>query len=291
MIWAISMEHNGMLVKDYLMSVQGFSRRLLKAVKFQGGSILVNGENATVRRVLMVGDEIAIVLPEETKGTFMEAENLPLEIVYEDNDVLVINKPAKIASIPSLHHSSGTIANGILGYYRAHNLTYTVHIVTRLDRDTSGLLLVAKHRFSHSLLSKDQKQGKVNRSYYAIIEGYFTGTQGTIDAPIGRRENSIIERMVRDDGQRAVTHYKLMMEAGQFSLLDVKLETGRTHQIRVHFSNLGYPLVGDDLYGGNNDKINRQSLHCKTLEFTQPMTKERLSFKCEMPQDMRELLK
>ncbi|MRH43399.1 RluA family pseudouridine synthase [Aquibacillus halophilus] len=280
-----------MMVKEYLRVVGGLSRRLVKAVKFQGGNLTINGEFSTVRKKLTIGDELIVTFPQETKGSFMHPEHIPLDIVYEDADVMVINKPAHIATIPSLHHTSGTIANGLLGYYEKHNLTYTVHIVTRLDRDTSGLLLVAKHRFSHSILSKEQKLGSVNRSYFAIVEGTMNQKQGTIDAPIARKDDSIIERMVKDGGQHAITHYQVLEETDLYSLVDVRLETGRTHQIRVHFSHIGHPLVGDDLYGGSINHLDRQALHCKSLEFTQPITKQRLHFKSQLPLEMRSLLK
>ncbi|MDL4842938.1 RluA family pseudouridine synthase [Aquibacillus rhizosphaerae] len=279
-----------MLLREYLSQVGGFSRRIIKVVKFQGGSLLVNGEIATVRRMLKVGDEVDVIFPVETRGAFMKPENMTLDIIYEDQDVMVINKPAGIATIPSLHHPSGTIANGILGYYEAKQIAYTVHIVTRLDRDTSGLLLIAKHRFSHSLLSSDQKQGKVNRRYFAIIEGGMSQVSGVIDAPIARHPDSIIERVVADDGQRAVTHYHVEKESESHSLLDVKLETGRTHQIRVHFSYLGFPLAGDDLYGGSKAHINRQALHCRSLTFTHPISRKELFFSSPIPEDMSNII-
>lgn len=289
MKFTISKQQEGMLVREFLLE-KGFSRRIIKAIKFQGGSLLVNGEFCTVRRKLEESDELVVVLPQETRGAYLKPEKLPLTIVYEDEDVLVIDKPPGIATIPSLHHTSGTIANGILGYYEDLRLSYTVHIVTRLDRDTSGLLLVAKHRFSHSILSKDQKQGLVNRSYYAVIEGQLEKKKGTIDAPIARKGDSIMERMVKEGGQRAITHYKVAKETPSYSLIDIKLETGRTHQIRVHFSYLGHPLIGDDMYGGNKEIIARQALHCKSLAFTQPMTKVRIDLQSQLPEDMSRVI-
>ncbi|MCT2535665.1 RluA family pseudouridine synthase [Aquibacillus koreensis] len=289
MKWIVAKEYDDILLREYLLQIRGLSRRILKVVKFKGGDLLVNGESSSVRRKLHTDDVVEVVLPPEERGASMEPEDIPLDIVYEDDDVLVINKPPGMATIPSLNHTTGSLANGILGYYEKHNLNYTVHVVTRLDRDTSGLLLVAKHRYSHSILSRDQKEGTVNRRYYAVIQGELEEKQATIDAPIGRKPGSIIERMVTDEGQRSVTHYNVVETSPYYSLLDVKLETGRTHQIRVHFAYLGYPLVGDNLYGGNTEKLKRQALHCKSLAFYQPITRERLTFKCKMPEDMRSL--
>ncbi|SDL97748.1 RluA family pseudouridine synthase [Sediminibacillus halophilus] len=290
MNWKITAEHEGMLIKEYLQQIQGFSRRILRSVKFGGGSILKNGQPVTVRQTLAAGDELAVVFPPEKRGSHLIGEDIPLDIVYEDEDILVLNKPAGIVTIPSMLHPTGTIANALIGYYERLGLTYTVHVVTRLDRDTSGLLLVAKHRFSHSLLFEKQKSGSVNRSYYALVEGELKTESATIDAPIAKKETSMIEREVIADGKHAVTHYQVIRHTAGGSLVDVRLETGRTHQIRVHFSHIGHPLMGDDLYGGHKDKIDRQALHCKTLTFQHPATGERLEFSAPMPDDMKELL-
>lgn len=291
MKWTIQKEHDGMLIKEYLYQVRGFSRRMIKVAKFEGGKILVNGEFSTVRRVLETGNVLEVIFPPENRGAFLKPEHVPLDVLYEDEDVLVINKPAGMATIPSRHHLSGTLANGVLGYYEMRKLPYTVHIVTRLDVYTSGLVLVAKHRFSHSTLSKDQKQGLVNRRYSAIISGEMEKNKGILDGPIGRKPGSIIERIVVEGGQHATTHYQVDKVLEGYSLVDVKLETGRTHQIRVHFSHSGHALLGDDLYGGSKALIGRQALHCKSLAFTQPTTNEQLSFTCELPEDMMKLIK
>ncbi|QTN01391.1 RluA family pseudouridine synthase [Sediminibacillus dalangtanensis] len=279
-----------MLIKEYLQQIQGFSRRILRSVKFGGGAILKNGQPVTVRHELAAGDVLAVVFPPEKRGSHLIGEDIPLDIVYEDEDILVLNKPAGVVTIPSMLHPTGTIANALIGYYERLGLTYTVHVVTRLDRDTSGLLLVAKHRFSHSLLFEKQKAGSVNRSYYALVEGELETESATIDAPIAKKETSMIEREVVAEGKRAVTHYQVIRHTAGGSLVNVRLETGRTHQIRVHFAHIGHPLMGDDLYGGHEDKIERQALHCKTLAFQHPATGERLEFSAPMPEDMKKLL-
>ena len=216
----------------------------------------------------------------------MRPEHLPLKIVYEDEAILVIDKRAGMATIPSIHHPSQTVATAVLAYYERRNIPFTVHIVTRLDRETSGLVLVAKHRYSHSLLSMEQINGSIERGYDAIVEGVLEQPDGVIDAPIGRKEGSIIERTVRADGKKAITHYETVQQTKTHSLINVKPETGRTHQIRVHFSFIGHPLAGDDLYGGSRDIINRQALHCSTIRFLHPLTKKRMEFHASLPNDM-----
>lgn len=288
--WTITNEYDGMLVRDYLQQVQGVSRRILKEVKFAGGEIRVNGKAQSVRFSLGTGDQLELKLPPETIGTCMYPETMPLSVVYEDDGVLVIDKPAGIATIPSMNQPSGTIANGVLAYYKQQRIPFTVHVVTRLDRDTSGLLLIAKHRYSHSLLSRLQREGKVKRHYQAIVEGTLPMNQGTINKPIGRKQGSIIERTVTETGKQAITHYHVIQETAAHSLVDVNLETGRTHQIRVHFSHIGHPLVGDDLYGGTSNVIDRQALHCYQIEFEHPFTREVMRFNSAIPEDMNRLI-
>ncbi|RLL45074.1 RluA family pseudouridine synthase [Oceanobacillus piezotolerans] len=290
MKWVISQEHHKMLVRDYLKDVGRFSRRILIDVK-KNGKILVNGLERTVRHVLLEGDQLQVVFPPETIGTYMKKENIPLNIVYEDEAVVVIDKPAGIPTIPSLHHPAASLANGLLAYYEKMDIPYTVHVVTRLDRDTSGLVLIAKHRYSHSLLAASQKSGKIKRKYQAIVEGIPAEKEGKIDAPIGRKKDSIIERMVLETGKPALTHYRRLNTYTSHSLLDIQLETGRTHQIRVHFAYLHHPLAGDDLYGGQTNIINRQALHCYELTFEHPFSHEMIQITSNLPDDMLSALK
>lgn len=290
MKWTITNEYNGMSIHDYLRSVHSFSRRLLKNVKEVPENIQVNGVNQTVRGTLAVGDMLAVIFPPEKTGVGLTPEDIPLSIIYEDDDVLVIDKPAGIATIPSFKHVNGTIANAVLGHYKQQHIPYTVHIVTRLDRDTSGLMLIAKHQYSHSLLAKDQKTRKINRNYCAIVEGNIHPKQGTIDANIGRKEGSIIERKVVGTGKKAITHYRVEQESSKYALVNIELETGRTHQIRVHFSHIGHSLAGDDLYGGQTENIDRQALHCQALTFSHPFTKKVMQFHSAPPTSFIQLI-
>ncbi|MFA1818929.1 RluA family pseudouridine synthase [Virgibacillus oceani] len=291
MEWVIDKAHDGMMIRDYLQSVHGFSQRIIKAVKFDGGHITVNASSVTVRYRLTSGDRLNVQFPPEKKGAHMLPEDLDLHIVYEDMDILVIDKQPGIPVIPSFQHLTGTVANAVLGHYEKKQIPFTIHTVTRLDRDTSGLMLIAKHRYSHSILAGFQKSGSIKRSYQAIIEGRLSEKEGTIDLPIGREEGSIIERAVTANGKSAVTHYKVIQDFFDCALIQVQLETGRTHQIRVHFSHLGHPLLGDTLYGGKAGQMNRQALHCDEISFPHPATKNIVRFESSLPNDMEKVIK
>jgi len=279
-----------MFIYDYLQKVHSFSRRIITAIKFDGGKILVNGSPQTVRYCLATGDLLTVVFPPEMIGNNLTPEEVPLDIVYEDEDIIVINKMAGIATMPSINHQSGTIANGLLYYYQENHIPYTIHVVTRLDRDTSGLMLIAKHRYSHSLLAKSQIQGKIERSYKAVIDGYLEQKRGEINARIARKENSIIERTVSERGKKAVTYYEVVAEQQNKSLVDIVLGTGRTHQIRVHFSHINHPLIGDDLYGRAHSQIDRHALHCERLSFEHPLSKRKITLHMPIPADMNRLI-
>lgn len=283
-------KYEGMLVREFLLAEKGISRRALVDIKFAGGDILINGNHVTVRESLHVGDSVTIMFPPEQRNDTIISENLPLDIVYEDEYILVINKPPYMASIPSREHHSNTLANALLYYYDQIRLCATIHIVNRLDRDTSGLLIVAKNSHVHHLFSLEQKKGTIQRQYDAIVHGIIEDSNGIVNAPIGRKETSIIEREVRADGQQAVTHYEVLKAFKDRTWVSLKLETGRTHQIRVHMSYLGHPLLGDKLYGGRDDQIPRQALHSKSLKFYHPLLEKELEFVAPLPDDMRKLV-
>lgn len=290
MHWIIEEKYKDMLVREYLLNVRAFSRTILKAIKFDGGSILVNEQQTDVRYKLKTGDRLKVSFPAESKGEYMWPEPIPLKIVFEDDDILIVDKQPGIATIPSFNHKGGTLANGILNHYQKNKIPYTVHVVTRLDRDTSGLLLVAKHRYSHSLIWKKQKNERaVKRKYLAAVHGHLESKEGTINAPIGRHPESIIQRMVTPEGKEAITHYQVLHEIEDYSLIKVELETGRTHQIRVHFSHLGHPLLGDTLYGGTTKYCHRQALHCCELLINHPTLGEEMIFSTEWPEDLNHL--
>lgn len=291
MKWIIKEEQAGMLIRDFLQQVGGFSRRILIAAKSAEGNILLNGVKQTVRGQLQAGDVLEVKLPPEPVSKWLFPESLELSIVYEDEAVLVINKPAGMPTLPSPKYKSGTVANGVLAHYEKIGNPHTIHVVTRLDKDTSGLLLIAKDRLGHSLLAKSQQQFTIKRKYLAIVEGEMAEDEGKINAPIGRKPGSIVERVVTEIGKPAVSRYKVKQRLDEHTLLEVELETGRTHQIRVHFSHIHHPLLGDDLYGGKKDYLNRQALHCHEISFLHPFTRKLHTTNARLPEDMEQAMK
>ncbi|MCA1059473.1 RluA family pseudouridine synthase [Rossellomorea aquimaris] len=286
--WSIPSTYEGKLMREFLMDQQ-ISKRTLTSVKFDGGSITINGKEENVRYPLSSGDLLKVSFPVEKPSKTLVAEDIPLSILYEDNDVLVVDKPWGMKTIPTKDEPTGSLANAILGYFEVKDIMSTVHIVTRLDKDTSGLVLVAKHRHVHHLFSLQQKEREIQRTYEAFAEGELD-ISGMIEERIGRKSDSIIEREVRSDGQFALTHYRVVEQFLDFAHIELRLETGRTHQIRVHMSFIGHPLAGDDLYGGSVKLIGRQALHCRRLHFFHPIRKSWLSLEVPMPSDMRALL-
>jgi 23S rRNA pseudouridine1911/1915/1917 synthase len=288
--WEVSKEEVGMTIKEFLKAHQ-ISKAALTDIKFSGGKILVNAEEMNVRYSLKIGDQLSVIFPLEMPSEGLLGESIPLEIIFEDEFVLVVNKPAFMNTIPSREHPTGSLANALLGYYKEIGLLAATHIVTRLDRNTSGLVLVAKHRHVHHLLSEQQKSGLVKRTYVALVHGRLMEDVGTIKVPIGRKSVSIIEREVSDSGQYACTHFRVLERMDRFTYVELQLETGRTHQIRVHMSYLGHPLLGDDLYGGSLDLMNRQALHCREVVFIHPFTGEEMMFEVPVAGDMDKLIK
>ncbi|WP_078382806.1 RluA family pseudouridine synthase [Sutcliffiella halmapala] len=288
--YVIEQQDKGKLLREFLKEKR-ISKSALTEIKFYGGGLFVNDEPVTVRYLLKAGDQIVVQFPKETPSEDLQPEEIPLDIVYEDDYVLVIDKPPAIASIPSREHRSGTLANALLHYYQSKGYESTIHIVTRLDRDTSGLMLIAKHRHAHHLFSLQQREYGIKRRYEAIAHGLVQQSNGRIDAPIGRKDSSIIEREVREDGQKAITNYQVLGRSQAFTHVSLHLETGRTHQIRVHMAYLGHPLAGDNLYGGKKKDIKRQALHSCELSFYHPSAEKTFTFHSKLPKDMMGLLK
>lgn len=281
------------ILRDFLATKE-ISKRTLTAVKYEGGQLLVNEVERDVRYELKIGDRVKVLFPPEKLSDGLVAEEGNLEILYEDAAVLLIEKPSGQSTIPSFGHRFGTIANFLAGKFKNEQIPATVHVVTRLDHHTSGLLCVAKNRHIHHLLSKQLTNEMFQRSYEAIVEGHIETDKFTINEPIGRKDGSIIERIVRQDGQYAKTNVCVLerfeVDGHPFTHVRLTLETGRTHQIRVHMKWLGHPLAGDDLYGGKRTYISRQALHCTSLSFLHPITKEDLLFKSTIGQDMQNML-
>lgn len=269
----------------------GISKRTLASVKYGGGQILVNGNEVTVRHPLEAGDAVTVVFPLEELGKGLQAEHGELKIVFEDEALLIVDKPPSQNTIPSREHPTGSLANIVAGHFKKHRIPATLHIATRLDRDTSGLVCIAKNRHIHHMISIQQQEKRMSRRYEALVHGRLQQEEFMITAPIGRKNTSIIEREVREDGQFAETEVKLVKAYADFSHVELKLNTGRTHQIRVHLAHVGHTLVGDDLYGGTRDWIGRQALHCRRLELFHPVTGKALSFESPNREDMAALIR
>lgn len=262
MKFLIKLEDNGTLLRDFLIK-QKISKKSIKAIKMKG-DILVNGVHQTVRYRLKYLDLIHLIWPIET--TAMIPYKYPLKIVYEDNDYLIIDKPAGLASIPNKRYPEKTLANALIYYYQQQNLSATIHLVNRLDKDTQGLMLVAKNRHAHYLLSKDIKQ--VKRVYHCLVEGNLKG-EGIINQSI-IKDDSSVKRLIAKNGKKALTYYRSLNVFNDKSLVECTLETGRTHQIRVHLCSIGHPLRGDSLYGSKY----RESYYLDSvyIEFIHPFT-------------------
>lgn len=286
-------EKEGQLLREALGNWR-ISKRALTAIKFEGGLLTVNGVEQNVRYPLASGDLVEVKFPPEEKSAGLVVEYDPLRIVYEDEAILVLDKPAHQSTIPSREHPTGSIANNVCGYFEQQGLASTVHIVTRLDRDTSGLLCIAKHAHIHHLTGLAQRSGDISREYEAIVHGHVEEDKQSILAPIGRKETSIIEREVRADGQFAHTDVTVLsrfdIQGEPVTHVRLKLYTGRTHQIRVHMAYLGHALLGDELYGGSRTYINRQALHCVSLQIQHPLNGKLLNFSSPLTDDMQRLL-
>lgn len=281
--WRVPKECTGQSVRDFLIKRGHFSRQLWKKVRLEG-CVELNQKKLGSRHPVQEGDQLKVYFPEESQGATMIPEAGPLSILYEDEDLIVLNKPSGIAVLPPIDKTKPSIANWLLAHYKEQDLPVTVHIVTRLDQYTSGLMVIAKHAYSHMLLTKKEKQ--ITRYYQAIVEGQVVEEYGEINRPIGRAEGSIIERAIVEEGKPSVTLYTVMDQNNKYSRLHLQLLTGRTHQIRVHMASLGHPLVGDTLYGASEtDLVDGQALHCARIEFIHPWTKEKLSFSANSPEE------
>lgn len=275
---------DNILAKNFLKSACGISSTHWKKIKFTG-NFSRNGEiiSHPARLIVHEGDILTWNL-EETSDII--PENIPIDIKYEDEFLLIVDKSKGMLVHPTHGEISGTLANAVMGYYKSIGLKIAFHPVHRLDRNTSGLILVVKAPELHHKLAPRGKK-LFERKYYAIVEGIVKEKSGTINLPIGRDETSIVKRMVRKDGQEAITHYETISVFDNMTLLKVTLQTGRTHQIRVHFSHIGHPLAGDDLYGGSREKIARHALHSAEISFTHPVSGKFIRVVSEIPSDMK----
>ena len=288
--YTIDNASTGLRIEQYLRR-RGYSYQNLARLKKMRESILLNGAWIYMRTAVKDGDILTVHIQEPESSPNIPPVKLPLDIVYEDEDIVVVNKPAGMPVHPSLNNYENSLANGLMYYYQEQGKPFIFRCTNRLDRDTSGLTVVAKHMVSSSILSSMGMRHEITREYLAIVRGALKPSEGTIDAPIGRTGSSLIERKIDfENGERAVTHYRVVEEQNGHSLVSLILETGRTHQIRIHMKYIGHPLVGDYLYNPDMEYIDRQALHSHRLSFTHPVTGEKMEFTAPLPTDMRKIL-
>ena len=284
--YQITAAEEGRKIGDFLRE-KGYSRHLLRQLKETEDGLLRNAQPTFTTVALKAGDRIRVRLLEKAEGSeaIMPAP-LPFEIVYEDEDLLVVNKPADMPIHPSFQNHGNTLADALTWHYQQHGEDFVYRCINRLDRDTTGLLIVAKHLLSASILYDMVGKREIHREYLAIVKG-IPPENGTISAPIGRKKGSAILREVNfETGEPAVTHFARLEIRNGLSLVSLKLETGRTHQIRVHMGYIGCPLIGDYLYYPECSRISRQALHSHRLSFLHPITGKALSFTAPLPEDM-----
>lgn len=276
----------GTEILSFLRS-RGFSRHILTGMKADKHAILLNSQRGYGHSLLKTGDQLQVRIQETESSSKIIPIQMEFSILYEDEDILVINKPANMPIHPSLGNYENTLANGVAFYYAQKGESFVYRCVNRLDRDTTGALILAKNALSAAILSRQMRNRQIRRTYLALVEG-IPPERGTVSAPIARVEGSTIEREVNyESGESAVTHFERLAVGNGCSLVELHLETGRTHQIRVHMKHLGYPLPGDYLYHPVYDRIRRQPLHSYQLSFTHPLTGDRMLFTAPVPDDFQ----
>lgn len=283
--YQITENEQGTTVLDFLRK-KGFSRHILSSMKADKEALTRNGQRIGGREQLLAGDYFRVRLLETVDSDGIVPVSMPLSILYEDEDILVINKPADMPVHPSIGNYTNTLANGVAAYLDAKDEHSPFRCINRLDRDTSGALILAKNAFSAAVLSTQMRNRQIRRTYLAVVEG-ITPPNGTISAPISRVDDSVIERHVDFlRGEPAVTHYERLEVKNEHSLLEIHLETGRTHQIRVHMGYIGHPLPADYLYHPEYDCFKRQPLHSLQLEFRHPVTDKPMCLLAPVSEDM-----
>ncbi len=277
-------------VKEVLKAEFSMSDRLLLKLK-KLDKIYLNGKVTSVNHPIVENDLIECHLDYDEDNSNIVPTKISINIIYEDEAYLVVNKPAGIPVHPSTDHYTDSLANGVIFYFNQIGLKKKIRPVNRLDKDTSGIVIFAKNEYIQECLIKQMKNKQFIKKYIAIVNGNLDNLEGIINAPIARKENSIIERCVSETGDTAITHYKVLKRNDNFDVIECILETGRTHQIRVHFAYLGHSLLSDTLYGVSSPLINRQALHAYEVEFIHPITKQKVKYIADIPDDFKNILK
>lgn len=281
----------GHKISEFLHS-KGYSNQNLIVLKRMPESILVNGVWVHLNQLLQQGDVLTVHITETEVSQKIPPVELPFPIIYEDEDLVVVNKPANMPIHPSMKNYENTLGNAAAYYYEKQGKPFVYRCINRLDKDTTGLTIIAKHLVSCGILYEAMEKREIRREYLAIVEGEDLPDNGAIDLPLGRKPDSAIERMVDPvHGDRAVTHYRVLARGGGLAFLSLWLETGRTHQIRVHMKAIGHPLIGDFLYYPEDTRMDRQALHAAKLAFRHPITGEELVLEVPIPEDMMQVLR
>ena len=293
--YIVSQEEKGKRLDTYIPSVDTDITRTSAQRLIEDGNILVNGKNAKVSYKIQENDKISVEIP-EPKQIELKAQNIPIEIIYEDSDIIVVNKPKGMVVHPANGNPDGTLVNVIMAICKdsLSGIGGEIRpgIVHRIDKDTSGLLIVAKNDNAHVKMSEQIKNHEVKKTYIALVRGIFKENEATIDMPIGRSTSDRKKMAVNKNGKNAITHIKVLKRFDKYTLLKVNIETGRTHQIRVHLSHIGYPIVGDYTYsnGKNEFDVIGQCLHAQKLEFKHPITQKDMCLEAELPQYFKDIL-
>lgn len=293
--YIVSQEEKGKRLDAYISSANTDITRTSAQRLIEDGNILVNGKNVKVSYKIQENDKISVEIP-EPKQIELKAQNIPIEIIYEDSDIIVVNKPKGMVVHPANGNPDGTLVNAIMAICKdsLSGIGGEIRpgIVHRIDKDTSGLLIVAKNDNAHVKMSERIKNHEVKKTYIALVRGVFKENEATIDMPIGRSTSDRKKMAVNKNGKNAITHIKVLKRFDKYTLLQVNIETGRTHQIRVHLSHIGYPIVGDYTYsnGKNEFDVIGQCLHAKKLEFKHPITQKDMCLEAELPQYFKDIL-
>jgi len=282
----IKADEDGKTLEKYLLE-QDISLRLLKKM-FKDKNIYVNGQKARKKYILKQGDIISLVIEDEVENSIPEP--IDLDIIYEDYDILVLNKQPYMVVHPTKSHQQDTISNGVSFYFKSKGIKRKIRFVNRLDMNTSGILIVAKSAYAHQQLALQFIRNQVEKKYIAVVDGVVEKDEDIIELPIGRVDDTDIKRVVMDNGEYAVTKYKVLERYDNATLLDVQIFTGRTHQIRVHLNHIGHPIIGDSLYNKTSEIIGRQALHSYYMKLKLPRGGREVEFKASIPEDINKLI-